>query len=201
MKNRKLGNYFKSEINEKRGGLTDDIAALHLTRAHPFSLSSGASRCFTPPARRCSTPIQTASNSLSRSLPCTQRRTARRRRSSRQSISQSCSTHCRASADERADGHRHGHPEDHRHREHRLGHRLRDDLRQGATVNEPAIIINGKTLSTAQAMTVRVALGSFAHDMAEPNALGDDEHGRAMAMAYAKHLRDIFLLMMLSKEL
>ena len=49
---------------------------------------------------------------------------------------------------------------------------------------EPAIIINGVRLEDGQAMTLRVALQSFLMETAEPDSLGDDEHGRAMRKAY-----------------
>lgn len=35
-------------------------------------------------------------------------------------------------------------------------------------------------------MTIRVALNSLMSDMQKPNALGDDEHGKAMASGYQK---------------
>lgn len=54
-------------------------------------------------------------------------------------------------------------------------------------MSEPSIIINGNTLTNAQAMAVRVAITDFYTDMADPKALGDDEHGIKMATAY--HLR------------
>lgn len=60
-------------------------------------------------------------------------------------------------------------------------------------MSEPAIIINGVRLTTGQAMTVRVALGSFA--MSLNDGLGDDEHGRQMTAAYRERLRELFQLM------
>jgi hypothetical protein len=51
-------------------------------------------------------------------------------------------------------------------------------------VKEPNIVVNGKTLSYAQAMTVRVALESFAMDLSDHNCLGSDEVGRTIADGY-----------------
>jgi hypothetical protein len=55
---------------------------------------------------------------------------------------------------------------------------------------EPRITINGSLLTNAQAMTVRVALGSFA--MSLESGLGDDEHGRAMTAGYKARLNEIY---------
>jgi hypothetical protein len=60
-------------------------------------------------------------------------------------------------------------------------------------MNEPNIIINGQQQSVGQAMTVRVALGSFAMSLEE--GLGDDEHGQRMTAAYRERLRELFTLM------
>ena len=60
---------------------------------------------------------------------------------------------------------------------------------------EPDITINGVHLTTAEAMTVRVALGAFAMDLENENALGDDGHGHAMRDGYRAAIRDIFALM------
>lgn len=49
---------------------------------------------------------------------------------------------------------------------------------------EPEITVNGHTLAPGEAMTVRVALQSFAESLAQRDALGDDEHGRRMRDAY-----------------
>jgi len=56
---------------------------------------------------------------------------------------------------------------------------------------EPRIVINGQALSDAEAMTIRVALESFASDMSEPDALGDDTHGRTMVKLYLRAVDDI----------
>jgi hypothetical protein len=53
-----------------------------------------------------------------------------------------------------------------------------------STPAEPAITVNGRRLTEAQAMTVRVALNHFSRDMGESGALGGGEHGKAMSKAY-----------------
>jgi hypothetical protein len=63
------------------------------------------------------------------------------------------------------------------------------------TTNEPTIVINGHTLTDAQAMTVRVAVNNFLHGLREDDALGDDEHGRAMVTAYRDRLNEIVRMM------
>lgn len=60
---------------------------------------------------------------------------------------------------------------------------------------EPSITVNGVRLTTAEAMTVRVALSAFATDIQSEDALGDDDHGHAMRDGYLAALRDIFALM------
>ena len=60
---------------------------------------------------------------------------------------------------------------------------------------EPNITISGVRLTTAEAMTVRVALGAFAMDLENENALGDDDHGHAMRDGYRAAIRHIFALM------
>jgi hypothetical protein len=54
---------------------------------------------------------------------------------------------------------------------------------------EPSITINGHTLTVAQAMTVRVAIGAFAMDLQD--GMGDDDHGRAMTEGYLIAIRSI----------
>jgi hypothetical protein len=56
---------------------------------------------------------------------------------------------------------------------------------------EPHITINGVTLSDAQAMTVRVALESFVSSLADPDGLGDDDHGHAMTSSYLARVVEI----------
>jgi len=66
-------------------------------------------------------------------------------------------------------------------------------------MTEPKIIINGCQLTPAQAMTVRVALGSFAIDL-QGDGLGTDEHGKAMTAAYRYSIGAINRLMRTSAE-
>lgn len=66
--------------------------------------------------------------------------------------------------------------------------------------NEPAITINGHPLTVAQAMTIRVAIGSFAMDL-RTHGLGDDGHGAAMVQGYLAAIHDIHRLMGLIKPL
>lgn len=65
-------------------------------------------------------------------------------------------------------------------------------------VNEPAITINGWPLTQVQAMTVRVAIGSFAISLAE--GLGNDEHGKAMTKGYMACVTDITRMMRNPRE-
>jgi hypothetical protein len=61
-------------------------------------------------------------------------------------------------------------------------------------IEEPAITIHGQPLTTGQAMTVRVALQSFATSLQE-DGLGRDQHGLEMTEAYLARIREINLLM------
>lgn len=58
-------------------------------------------------------------------------------------------------------------------------------------MTEAAIMVNGRLLTPAQSMTVRVALSSFVMEMREPNALGSDEHGTEMARLYADRALEV----------
>jgi len=62
--------------------------------------------------------------------------------------------------------------------------------------NEPNITINGKPLTSAQSMLVRVAVTSFHSEMQEPDALGNDEHGRAMVKGYRERAREVLDLLL-----
>jgi len=62
-------------------------------------------------------------------------------------------------------------------------------------MTEADVIINGKPLSFGQAMALRVACTTFHMDMADPEALGDDEHGRAMTAAYRQRLTEVLQLL------
>jgi hypothetical protein len=57
--------------------------------------------------------------------------------------------------------------------------------------DEPHITINGRELTTGQASAVRVAITSFYDEMSEPDALGDDEHGRFMVEQYRNRLSEV----------
>ena len=60
---------------------------------------------------------------------------------------------------------------------------------------EADITINGVTLDLGQSMTLRVAVSSFLMQMSEPDALGDDESGRAIASGYTTKLRELIELL------
>ena len=72
---------------------------------------------------------------------------------------------------------------------------MSETSRQMSEPQEPNITINGVRLTTAEAMTVRVALGAFAMDLRAEDSLGDDDHGHAMRDGYRAALRDILALM------
>lgn len=55
---------------------------------------------------------------------------------------------------------------------------------------EPKVEVNGHLLTTAQAMTLRVALESFAMGLTE-EGLGDDKHGNEIARLYLQRIREI----------
>lgn len=51
---------------------------------------------------------------------------------------------------------------------------------------EARITINGHTLDSRQVMTLRVAIGNMLMEFEDPDALGENEHGRAMTEFYRK---------------
>jgi hypothetical protein len=57
-------------------------------------------------------------------------------------------------------------------------------------MKEPNIIVNGIQLTTAQSMTVRVALESFILSL-QMDGLGDDETGKAMTKGYLDRIWEI----------
>lgn len=59
---------------------------------------------------------------------------------------------------------------------------------------EPSIVINGVALTEGQAMTVRVAVESFAADLSA-GSLGADEAGEAITKAYQQRINEIRALM------
>jgi hypothetical protein len=56
---------------------------------------------------------------------------------------------------------------------------------------EAEIIINGHKLTFGQSMTVRVAIANMLMEFADPNALGEDEHGRAMTQGYRARASEV----------
>jgi hypothetical protein len=58
-------------------------------------------------------------------------------------------------------------------------------------MTEPTITIGGVFLTHSQAMTVRIALESFAADLADVGSLGDDAHGLSMRTGYLEAIRGI----------
>lgn len=58
-------------------------------------------------------------------------------------------------------------------------------------MRETRITIGDNCLTEAQSMTVRVAVTSFQWEMADIDALGDDDEGRAMVRAYRERLAEI----------
>ena len=62
-------------------------------------------------------------------------------------------------------------------------------------MTEPVITINGRPLIEAQAMAVRVAILAYHQEMADPLALGDDEHGKRMTEAYRDRLGEVLSIM------
>jgi len=55
---------------------------------------------------------------------------------------------------------------------------------------EPKITINDKLLSDGEAMTIRVAVESFAHDLIS-NGLGNDDTGKAICRGYLTNINKI----------
>jgi hypothetical protein len=60
---------------------------------------------------------------------------------------------------------------------------------------EPRITINGVQLTSAQAMTVRVAVTSLLMEMGEPDALGGTEVERGIAAGYRARATEVVALM------
>jgi hypothetical protein len=60
----------------------------------------------------------------------------------------------------------------------------------GQQESEPTITINGKVLTSTQAMTIRVAIENFASDL-RADGLGNDEHGRTMTKLYLTRIDEI----------
>lgn len=64
------------------------------------------------------------------------------------------------------------------------------------TGDEPTITINGVRLTTAQAMTIRVAIGAYQISLQDEDALGSDETGRSIRNGYMRNLIDLNMLML-----
>lgn len=62
-------------------------------------------------------------------------------------------------------------------------------------MKEANIEINGRQCSLAMSMTIRVAIESFASDLAY-NGLGDDEIGKAMTQGYLGRIEEVRALIM-----
>jgi len=62
------------------------------------------------------------------------------------------------------------------------------------------VVINDIKLTEGQIMALRVAVSSLYTQMGEPDALGEDEHGRAMTAAYRAQLALILRLMAGGKD-
>lgn len=58
-------------------------------------------------------------------------------------------------------------------------------------MSEPEISIYGQTVTSAQAMAIRVAGTDFYTQTEDLTMLGDDEHGRAMTAAYRARLKEV----------
>ena len=61
-------------------------------------------------------------------------------------------------------------------------------------MNEANVVINGVPLNIGQAMTLRVAIGSFLASM-QDDGLGSDPAGKAMAGAYIARASEIEILL------
>jgi hypothetical protein len=60
-------------------------------------------------------------------------------------------------------------------------------------LNEASIIINGKVLTEAQAITVRVGLNAFGMDL-NANGMGEDPRGVQMKHLYLARLHEILAI-------
>lgn len=63
------------------------------------------------------------------------------------------------------------------------------------TTKEAIITINGRTISSAQAMALRVAVANFMHTL-QNDGLGDDQHGVEMTELYQKRLKELEEMML-----
>lgn len=63
-------------------------------------------------------------------------------------------------------------------------------------MSDAIITIRGTALTDGQAAALRVAVTSFHSEMADPDALGDDEPGRLLAKAYRECLTEVLNLLL-----
>ena len=62
---------------------------------------------------------------------------------------------------------------------------------------EAKITINGHEVTGAQAMAIRVACAVYLHEMSNnPDALGNDDHGRQMTELYKQRLGEVMRLIL-----
>lgn len=63
-------------------------------------------------------------------------------------------------------------------------------------MDEAEVHINGTRLSVGHVMTLRtVCVSALENFESNPDALGDDDHGRLMVAAYSARLRELLELM------
>lgn len=56
--------------------------------------------------------------------------------------------------------------------------------------SEASMVVNGRTLSQSESITIRVALTSYLEKINE-DSLGDDEHGEIMKNLYSENITSI----------
>ncbi|WP_420408669.1 hypothetical protein [Hoeflea sp.] len=61
---------------------------------------------------------------------------------------------------------------------------------------EAKITINGRSLTEAQSLALRVACTFFQAEMSEPGALGDDDTAKRMSCAYRDRMSEIISLIL-----
>lgn len=63
------------------------------------------------------------------------------------------------------------------------------------SMDEATITINGVMLSTAQSAAVRCAIENMSMELSEPDALGADDTGRAIAESYKARITELRALL------
>jgi hypothetical protein len=66
-------------------------------------------------------------------------------------------------------------------------------------IKEPEVIINGVKLNFAEAMTLRVAISSYASEMSQKHALGKDKVGEDIRKGYLRNARKVEEYMFLNQ--